>query len=455
MPISCLARVHLAATLVAALVLPGCSTDSRPSLVVNRAGSDGATDGGPRTYVPCAPDESAPVPANRCVSVDGGEGDVPGCEQWVKVELPGKVCGDGSPYKFFVSYSNRSNNLVLSFEPGGACWDYESCSGAGGIRGAANPQGIRDNHMERYQFLNLLQRSEQNPAQDYNMVFVPYCTGDIHTGDNVITYTHEGDGGTDSLTFHHKGHENVLAVIAWVKKHFTSVPKLLVTGCSAGGAGAIINYHFVRRDLGSAVQCGYLLDDSGPIFHSDGPSKQLHDKVRSSWKVDPILDSLDGELPVSSTALKKDFGLLNTALARKYPHDRLSIALYRMDLNYSLYSYQRFFPGSTEADIHAKWWQDIQGMMATYDAEPNMAYYIPYFRSDNCSHCVTIPPLDHLDFVTSNPWFGSDIEADKLSLKDFTRTLLDDGKPLQSYLEGVQASEKFTSEEAAACMEGG
>jgi hypothetical protein len=84
-----------------------------------------------------------------------------------------------------------------------------------------------------------------------------------------------------------------------------------------------------------------------------------------------------------------------------------------------------------------------------------MAYYVPYFRSDNCSHCVTIPPLDHLEFVTSNPWFGSEIEADKLSLKDFTRTLLDDAKPLKSYLETVQSSEKFTSEETAACMEGG
>lgn len=34
---------------------------------------------------------------------------------------------------------------------------------------------------------------------------------------------------------------------------------------------------------------------------------------------------------------------------------RLSLVAYRMDFNYSLYSYQRFFSGSTEADIYAKW----------------------------------------------------------------------------------------------------
>jgi hypothetical protein len=54
---------------------------------------------------------------------------------------------------------------VVSVEPGGACWDYESCSGAGGIRGAANPHGIPDDHMDRYQYLNLLQRPSRTPRK--------------------------------------------------------------------------------------------------------------------------------------------------------------------------------------------------------------------------------------------------------------------------------------------------
>ena len=444
---------------VAAVAAAGCSTDAKPA--ASDAGVPGSTTDGKAPSsdsgetASCAPDESAPVPAGRCAPVDGGAGTTPGCNEWVKVDVPGKVCGDGSPYKFFVNYSNKSNNLVISFEPGGACWDYDSCSGKTGIRGAANPHGIPDNHMDTYKYLNLLQRTDQNPAADYNMVFVPYCTGDIHSGNNVITYTNAGDGGTDSITFHHAGHENTLAVVDWVKQHFTHVPKLLVTGCSAGGAGAIINYHFIRKGLGDAAQCGYLLDDSGPIFHSDGPSKQLHEKVRSAWNVDSVLDTLDGKIPVAIADLKNDFGLLNVALSKEFPKDRLSLTLYREDLNYSLYSYQRFFPGSTESDIHGYWWTDVQSLMKTYDGLPNMAYYIPYFRSDNCSHCVSIPPLDHLEYVTSNPWFGSEIQADKLSLKDFTTTLLDDKKPLKSYLEDVQPTEKFTSDESNMCMAGG
>ena len=39
--------------------------------------------------------------------------------QWVKVEIPGTVCGNGSQYKFFVNYSETSDDIMMIFEPGG------------------------------------------------------------------------------------------------------------------------------------------------------------------------------------------------------------------------------------------------------------------------------------------------------------------------------------------------
>jgi pectinacetylesterase len=438
---------------------------------------DTSGDGGKGTLVPCVADESAPVPA-RCTT-DPNDTSLPQCNTWIKVEIPGTVCSDGSQYKFFVNYSNTSNDVEINFEPGGACWDYESCSGAGGVRGAANPNGIPDDHMSDYQYLNLLRRSDINPAQNYNMVFVSYCTGDVHFGDNVVTYLatggdgdggaagdtsdagETGDGGPASITYRHAGHANVLAVVDWVQKAFPVVPRLFVTGCSAGGAGALLNYPFIRDGLGSNVQCSYLLDDSGPIFHSNGPSMQLDQTIRASWNTDAVMATLDGKLPIDVPTLESDYGLINTAIAQKYPHDRLSVVAYRMDLNYSLYSYQRFFPGSTEAQIHAFWWQDLQALMATYDTQANLAYYLPFFRSDNCSHCVSIPPLGNPPLVPtdegevlSQPWNGSGIAADMIDLEQYTQDLLDDTKPLNSYVESQQ-NEDFTPAIAAQCMEGG
>jgi hypothetical protein len=436
-----------------------CSSDEKEKAESPDGGDGGSVrDGGDVIAEPCTPNESAAV-AKRC-SPDGSDPALPECGKWIKKEIPGAVCGDGSQYKFFVNYSNTSNNVVVAFEPGGACWDYESCSGAGGVRGAANPNGIKDNHMERYQYLNLLQKGEdaKNPVKDYNMVFVSYCTGDVHSGNNVITY--ERPPGVDagdapaSLEFHHAGHDNVTGVIEWMNGEFKTVPKLLVTGCSAGGAGAIINYHFVRRGMKGA-QCGYLLDDSGPIFHSDGPSNALHQKIRTSWNVDTVLDLYEGNFAASPAAMKADFGVMNEGLAKQYPHDRLALTLYRKDMNYSLYSYQRFFPNPSEEEITEFWWKDITELRKTYDAFPNLAYYIPNFRSDNCSHCVSIPPLDHLDYLTTNPWYGSEIQSQNVTLEDFTRNLLDDGEPMRDYVEAPIASEGFTAEESASCMEGG
>src|SRR5205085_3207594 len=74
--------------------------------------------------------------------VDGGN-----TYNWQKVALPGTVCGNGSQYKFWYYDSPTSNNMVVLFEGGGACWDYDTCSGRAGSLGASNPNGLADTYM--------------------------------------------------------------------------------------------------------------------------------------------------------------------------------------------------------------------------------------------------------------------------------------------------------------------
>src|SRR5688500_5254605 len=84
--------------------------------------SAGSGGGGAGPVEPCVADESAPVPDRT----------LPGL--WQKIEPPDTFCGNGTQYKFFVNYSTSSNNVMITFEPGGACWDYASCAGDGGLR---------------------------------------------------------------------------------------------------------------------------------------------------------------------------------------------------------------------------------------------------------------------------------------------------------------------------------
>jgi hypothetical protein len=394
---------------------------------------------------PCEPDESAGVPAREKT------------EAWLRVDIPEATCSNGTPYAIFVNYSKTSNNLVVMLEPGGACWDYGSCSPTGGLRGAANPNGLKPGtaHMDRFQFLPLLRPDEINPVRAWNKVFIPYCTGDIHAGNNTATYT--GPSG-EKLEFRHRGHDNVKRAVAWINQAFTNVPRLLATGCSAGGSGAIINYHTIRSGV-SGSQCGYLLDDSGPIFPSNGPSKALHAKVRESWNTDSTIDGMRDVLAkvgVKPEDLKADSGRLNTALADLYPRDRLAIAVYRWDLNYSLYSYETFHDNPPYTRIHELWEEDLTNLRKLYETRKNLGYYMPFFRTDNCSHCVTIPPIgiDGQDNARAlaEPWGGSEIQQSSLNVRDYTVHLLDDSQPLKSYLEGEQAGEGFTTDQAAICQ---
>jgi len=337
-------------------------------------------------------------------------------DSWVKVEPPGVVCGNGSQYKFFVNYSNTTDNLVVVFEPGGACWDYDSCAGRNGIRGAANPDGIKDNHWEKASFISpFLSRFDYtSPSLTWNMVYVPYCTGDVHTGANIINY--QGSGGDPDLSFHHEGHKAVQSVVSWIDDNFTHVPKMLSTGCSAGGVGSLVNYRFLRNGV-RAIEKGYLINDSGPVFPSSGFSKPLHNMIRAAWN----LDSLLPQMPAGFTL--DDMGTINTALADEFPKDRLATTYFRRDYNFSLYSYERFYNFPPKSELMRMWDADTQLLVSEFDTRDNLYYFIPYYRNINDSHCTTV-----LNFV------DSDIEEQNITLADWINDFVGD-KPVTSHLE--------------------
>ena len=360
-------------------------------------------------------------------SSGGDEGPVPpeAYERWLKVELPGTVCGNNSQYKFFVNYKEGAKDLMIMLEPGGACWDYDGCSGKSDL-GAAHPDGIPDDLMkDSGQSANispLIRRNVEGPTQDFNMVYVPYCTGDVHTGNNVITYKDPMGVGAD-LEFHHAGHTNVLAIADYLRKQFPATDRLFLTGCSAGGAGSLINYYFFRNTIDA--QRGYMMDDSGPIFPSDGYSLPLHTKIRESWNVDSIFKELPPEYPIAD-----DFGILNRHLADMFPEDRLSTVFFQRDYNYSRYSYENFYDANLKEDIMNYWASDTKLLVNLYKTRDNLGFYLPYWRALNDSHCVSIASYG-----------DTDIEELGLNLGDYIDELFNDDVPVGRYMESVQPNE--------------
>ncbi len=94
--------------------------------------------------------------------------------------------------------------------------------------------------------------NRDNPVRDWNMVCIPYCTGDIHTGSAEKTYTSVGHPVLPvppgaPITIQHCGFDNFRVVMDWGKRNFDDPKKVLVTGVSAGGYGATANSPWVWR----------------------------------------------------------------------------------------------------------------------------------------------------------------------------------------------------------------
>ncbi len=376
---------------------------------------------------------------------------------WDKVDIPDAICGNGTSYKIFVMRSKgiinwilgNDKKLLIYLEPGGACWDYESCTGQSGIRGAANPMGIPDNYMNLGDMLDqekiggspmaaispLILRNHPTgrnvKTSQWNKVFIPYCTGDVHSGNKVVRYS-DPKGEELDILYHHKGAKNIEKVIEYLKQEFPEPDEMVVTGCSAGGTGALVNYHFFREALNP--EKSYLLVDSGPIYPANaefGNHYPLHKKISEAWNVDYVAGRL-----MDQTGNREEFeesgqnlGILSEVLADYYPEDQLGITLFKRDANYSMYSYTRFFDLDEEdpdefEDVMGLWSEDIDLMTRQYDSRDNLSYFIPYYRNMNESHCTCIVTFAGTEFYDT----GFDVG-------DYIDDLLDGDDETQSYYE--------------------
>ncbi len=373
---------------------------------------------------------------------------------WQTIQLSastGAVCGNGSPYKFFVSRVPNTKNTILYMEGGGACWDYASCTGQTGVRGARNPNGIPDDYLSLLNpgaslvspFTVRLNPLDRVKTQNWNIVYVPYCTGDIYSGDKIAVYS-DPAGKNPDLIWHHNGVRNTRAVIAWLKNNLPRPTQLLSTGCSAGGAGSMISYSTNRRDI--APDFGYMINDSGPIFLAPStgdsrefPSVLLQNFIRQAWGLNATngpLSFIDDTLPLLNTS---QLGTIYAALSAKYPNDRLGHTHFWKDLNYSSYSYERFYPeiqnaldqATKEQRISARWKIDTERLQNELKGISNFGGYFPQFRALNESHCTTV-----VDFK------NADIQAQNLELKNFIDSVLDGRGPVLDASEDDDSADR-------------
>lgn len=180
------------------------------------------------------------------------------------------TCMDGSPYHFFVKRGSV-NKLLIYYQGGGACWENVTCS-LPVCDTTVDPTSGDNPNNQHSGFSDI--SNPLNPFKDWNVVFVAYCSCDIHFGDAAQDYV----GGFPTIHVEHRGYQNSRVVEKWTREHFVNPERVLVTGSSAGAYGAWFNAplheaiwptsHFdVLADAGNGVITQAFLDNEFPNWN--------------------------------------------------------------------------------------------------------------------------------------------------------------------------------------------
>jgi hypothetical protein len=195
---------------------------------------------------------------------------------WQAVALEGASCGRGAPYSYFLNpSSDPEGGLFFLLNGGGACLkDGPAPAGAGGVARqlyCMDYSQFTDPTMNELvmgllasgvRFFN--RNNAANPFRNDTYVWVPYCTGDIHTGQMTQPYDYDLDPvGRFEVT--HRGRLNFLAVVEDMHRRYPQDVPVVLSGLSAGGFGVIFNFPDVVTRWPHTV----LLPDAGIAPPSD------------------------------------------------------------------------------------------------------------------------------------------------------------------------------------------
>jgi Pectinacetylesterase len=186
----------------------------------------------------------------------GGSKDeaAPARPAWQRIEPGGATrCARGGKYAFWLRRADPKRVLVF-FQGGGGCFSEETCrpgsawfdDSVDAFDDPARSGGVFD-------FSN-----PDNPFRGYSVVYVPSCTGDVHTGSRIVRY--------GPLRVHQKGFLNAQAALARAYEEFPDPETVFVTGCSAGSVGSAFHADSIIRRYPDA-RVTQLGDSLAFVFH--------------------------------------------------------------------------------------------------------------------------------------------------------------------------------------------
>lgn len=196
------------------------------------------------------------------------------------VDVAGAECADGSATGFAITYRKGAKDLLIYLDGGGACWSQGTCSKGtashlsaygkyeGPYSGSGNPMNVG---------LGDISNAKSPFASGFNMVRVPYCTGDVFIGNKVQNY------GTAAVPYkiRHVGYKNLELILAEVQKRIPTAERLVFYGVSAGGLGVSWNVHQVAKSYPTSEV--FVINDGGALFRPPQADTKKLKEVYEAW----------------------------------------------------------------------------------------------------------------------------------------------------------------------------
>lgn len=287
------------------------------------------------------------------------------------------VCANGSEFNYF-GYKGTENKLVIDFQGGGACWDGLTCSSSYAEPNALLPDGVYVDRVSvglETEPAGIYDHDHAlNPVKDWYHVFIPYCTGDLHVGNNSASYTNPIT--QQAFTVEHKGGVNAGFVLDWVFDNFESPETIFITGCSAGAYGAAFWTDSIKAQYPDTQV--YQMGDCGAGVSTD----QFAALLNASWNISATLPDLTFDANGTTNAYIQT--------ANKYK-DSLKMAQYNSTFDSTQIAFYalatgNFNPSQEEAaQLAGAWSLAMQTSLATISAQTKN---FSSFTKTGQKHCI-------------------------------------------------------------------
>jgi hypothetical protein len=288
-------------------------------------------------------------------------------DTWTWIPVPESKCGNGSPTGIGWNPHAGASHLLIYLQGGGACYDAESCWGAAPTASNMTGYGATDFASDPTLLASIFERSNTgNPYHDANLVFVPYCTGDLHIGTAMVSYSVSGV----ATPTYFNGANNVDTFVATLTAaaQAKTLSRVFLSGVSAGGFGSFLNQDAVARPFGIRTD---VIDDSGPAITGTG--------IPGDWSA---------RLPPACTTCV-DANSVFLYMRKTYPESRYGLLTFQTDTVLPL------FFGETDQAFATL----IQQFVSSLSSDPNAKAFV-----DTSSGHVVLEETDPVATPYILPW---------------------------------------------------